>query len=175
MDCKVRIAWCRQTSLLLHCFSISKASLAASVIFVCERLHVITMPHPFVYLGVVSFFVYFKLSSLLLGIADPFVPLENLFCAIFMGGMRDALCRAVSSSPSKQADRDSALRADVAKSKEEKSDWAINWWWCFDVWRTWRVFPEKATQVLCALEGRCVEACSWDTLWWHIICAVLSH
>ena len=32
---------------------------------------------------------FIKLSSLLLGITDPFVPFENLFCAICMGGVFD--------------------------------------------------------------------------------------
>ena len=31
----------------------------------------------------------FQLSSMLLGITDPFVPFENLLCAIFMGGLVD--------------------------------------------------------------------------------------
>ena len=33
----------------------------------------------------------FKLSSLLLGITDPFVPFENLFCAVCMGGVFDVI------------------------------------------------------------------------------------
>ena len=33
----------------------------------------------------------FQLSSLLLGITDPFVPFENLFCAVFMGGLFDVI------------------------------------------------------------------------------------
>jgi len=34
-----------------------------------------------------------QLSSLLLGIHDPFVPFENLFCALFLGGIWDALAK----------------------------------------------------------------------------------
>jgi hypothetical protein len=37
--------------------------------------------------------LYFQLSSLLLGIHDPFVPFENLFCALFLGGIWDALAK----------------------------------------------------------------------------------
>jgi hypothetical protein len=33
----------------------------------------------------------FQLSSLLLGITDPFVPFENLFCAVVMGGLFDVI------------------------------------------------------------------------------------
>jgi hypothetical protein len=37
-------------------------------------------------------FIYFlQLSSLLLGITDPFVPFENLFCAVVMGGLFDVI------------------------------------------------------------------------------------
>jgi hypothetical protein len=32
-----------------------------------------------------------QLSSLLLGITDPFVPFENLFCAVVMGGLFDVI------------------------------------------------------------------------------------
>ena len=39
------------------------------------------------------FFVYFKLSSMLLGIHDPFLPFENLFCALFLGGVWDTLSK----------------------------------------------------------------------------------
>lgn len=90
------------------------------MIFLAERLNYITVPHPFIYLGIVIFFVYFKLSSILLGIVDPFVPLENLFCAVFMGGMWDAMRRAVKAEPAKEEDKDGMLRNDVIKSKEEK-------------------------------------------------------
>lgn len=41
----------------------------------------------------VLFFVYFKLSSVLLHVQDPLAPCENLLCAVFMGGIWDALSR----------------------------------------------------------------------------------
>uniref|UniRef100_A0A914RCY2 Trimeric intracellular cation channel type B n=1 Tax=Parascaris equorum TaxID=6256 RepID=A0A914RCY2_PAREQ len=44
-------------------------------------------------IGVVGFFVYFKLSAVLLNVQDPFAPFENLFCAVFMGGIWDAMSR----------------------------------------------------------------------------------
>ncbi|KAK6044137.1 hypothetical protein COOONC_18358 [Cooperia oncophora] len=45
--------------------------------------------------GVVGFLVYFELSAILLHVTDPFAPIENLFCAVFMGGIwdvKDSLC-----------------------------------------------------------------------------------
>ena len=56
-----------------------------------KKSDLISAPHALVYFGVVIFFVYFKLSSLLLGITDPFIPFENLFCAVCMGGVFDVI------------------------------------------------------------------------------------
>ncbi|KYM82692.1 Trimeric intracellular cation channel type B [Trachymyrmex septentrionalis] len=72
----------------------TKASMVASIIFVLDKkTDLISAPHALVYFGIVIFFVYFKLSSILLGIHDPFVPFENLFCALFLGGIWDSLAR----------------------------------------------------------------------------------
>lgn len=99
-------------------FSATKACLVASIVFLMERLNYIQAPHPLIYFGVVIFFVYFKLSALLLGIHDPFAPFENLFCAVFMGGMWDALRRAVIREQKPMDDKD---RNDMPmKSKEDK-------------------------------------------------------
>ncbi|KAJ1345928.1 hypothetical protein KIN20_000568 [Parelaphostrongylus tenuis] len=74
----------------------TKASFLASLVFILERNSVyITASYDVVYLCVFGFFVYFKLSAILLGVVDPFAPIENLFCALFMGGISDALHRAV--------------------------------------------------------------------------------
>ena len=77
-----------------NCFysSSTKASLLAALVFVIDKKSdLISAPHALVYFGIVIFFVYFKLSSLLLGITDPFIPFENLFCAICMGGVFDVI------------------------------------------------------------------------------------
>lgn len=116
----VRGVWVPGSNEILQPTFLTKACIVASMVFLAERLNYITVPHPLVYFGVVIFFVYFKLSSILLGIVDPFVPLENLFCAIFMGGMWDAMRRAVKAEPVKEEDKDGMLRNDVIKSKEEK-------------------------------------------------------
>ncbi|XP_076643851.1 trimeric intracellular cation channel type 1B.1 [Halictus rubicundus] len=72
----------------------TKASMVASIIFVLDKkTDLISAPHALVYFGIVIFFVYFKLSSILLGIHDPFVPFENLFCALFLGGIWDSLAK----------------------------------------------------------------------------------
>ena len=96
----------------------TKGSLAATIIFILEKKGLIDAPHAVIYFGVVIFFVYFRLSSLLLGIHDPFVPFENLFCAVFMGGVWDAMRRAVS----REKVDENAQNARNAKSKEEKKN-----------------------------------------------------
>ena len=55
-----------------------------------------------------------QLSALLLGIHDPFVPFENLFCAIFFGGVWDSMQRAVSG---KKAD----AAAETTKASKSRS------------------------------------------------------
>lgn len=79
---------------MTSCFSYTKASLVASIIFILDKkTEVISAPHALVYFGIVIFLVYFKLSSILLGIHDPFVPFENLLCALFFGGIWDSLAK----------------------------------------------------------------------------------
>jgi len=76
----------------------TKASIAAAILFIVDKKNLISAPHALVYFGVVIFLVYFKLSSILLNINDPFGPFENLFCAIFFGGIWDALEQKITSS-----------------------------------------------------------------------------
>jgi hypothetical protein len=98
---------------------VTKGSLAATIIFILEKKGFIDAPHAVIYFGVVIFFIYFRLSSLLLGIHDPFVPFENLFCAVFMGGVWDAMRRAVSRE---KVDESAQNARNAAKSKEEKKN-----------------------------------------------------
>jgi len=95
----VRGIWAPAHNELLRPTFATKGCLAASIIFALEKqAYYIQAPHDIVYLGVVGFFVYFKLSSVLLNVQDPFAPFENLFCAVFMGGIWDALSRALVAS-----------------------------------------------------------------------------
>jgi len=48
----------------------------------------------------------FQLSSILLGIHDPFVPFENLFCALFLGGIWDSLARLLGRGQAKDEKAD---------------------------------------------------------------------
>ncbi|XP_013791185.1 trimeric intracellular cation channel type 1B.1-like [Limulus polyphemus] len=96
----------------------TKACIAAATLFILDKkTDLISAPHALVYFGIAVFFIYFKLSAVLLGIYDPFVPFENLFCAIFMGGVWDALGRAVSAG---KGDHTPA-KVDVAKNGKTES------------------------------------------------------
>lgn len=101
----------------------TKASIAASVLFIIDRkTDLISAPHSLVYFGVVIFLVYFKLSSILLGITDPFRPFENLLCAIFFGGVWDALERTITMSDKAGANNtDSHKISDVRNGKDKGS------------------------------------------------------
>ncbi|KJH40521.1 hypothetical protein DICVIV_13522 [Dictyocaulus viviparus] len=92
----VRGSWLPSQHELLRPSFTTKACFLASLVFILERNSMyVAAPHDLVYLCVVGFFVYFKLSALLLDVVDPFAPIENFFCALFMGGVRDALFKFV--------------------------------------------------------------------------------
>ncbi|XP_074598637.1 trimeric intracellular cation channel type 1B.1-like isoform X2 [Brevipalpus obovatus] len=81
----------------------TKAAIGASIIFIVDKkTDWISVPHSIVYLGVVSFFLYFKISSLLINLHDPFIPFENLFCQLFMGGVWDAFAHIISKTKKKE-------------------------------------------------------------------------
>ncbi|XP_045131626.1 trimeric intracellular cation channel type 1B.1-like isoform X1 [Portunus trituberculatus] len=96
----------------------TKASIAAAIIFVLDKkTDLISAPHALVYFGICIFFVYFKLSSLLLGIHDPFIPFENLFCAIFMGGIWDSLAQTLAGKKGAAAEKGSDAVKNVLEGR----------------------------------------------------------
>jgi trimeric intracellular cation channel len=91
----------------IYFYSYTKASVVASIIFVLDKKSdLISAPHALVYFGIVIFLVYFKLSSLLLGIHDPFGPFENLFCAFAFGGVWDSLAKLLGRGQVKEEAKD---------------------------------------------------------------------
>jgi len=111
----MRGVWTPSTNEVLVPSFPTKACIAAAFFFVLDKkTDYISAPHSLVYFGVVIFFVYFKLSSILLGIHDPFVPFENMFCTIFMGGAVDSLQRVVGAN--KEGD---AAKNDAPAEKEK--------------------------------------------------------
>ena len=53
----------------------------------------LSVPFAVVYFGVVLFLVYFDIAAQIIGSHDPFVPLENIICTLFFGGVVDGLRR----------------------------------------------------------------------------------
>lgn len=89
----VRGAWNQTTNEILQPSFSTKACLAASFIFVCHHFGIryLTAPFSVIYLSVVVFFVYFSVAAQLSAASDPFLPFERLFCAVFFGGLSDAI------------------------------------------------------------------------------------
>ncbi|KAL5276688.1 TMEM38B family protein [Megaselia abdita] len=101
----IRGAWTPTAMEFMQPSFYTKASLIASVIFVLDKkTDWISAPHALVYFGIVIFLVYFKLSSIMLGIHDPFVPFENLMCAIFFGGIWDSLAKILGRGAAKEGE-----------------------------------------------------------------------
>lgn len=99
----IRGVWTPSAMEFLQPSFYTKASMVAAIVFVLDKKSaLISAPHSLVYLGIVIFLVYFKLSSILLGIHDPFVPFENLICAIFFGGIWDSLSKIFSHNQPKE-------------------------------------------------------------------------
>ncbi|XP_065167029.1 trimeric intracellular cation channel type 1B.1 [Atheta coriaria] len=91
----------------------TKSCIVASIIFILDKkTEFISAPHALVYFGIVIFFVYFKLSSILLGIHDPIVPFENLMCALFFGGIWDSLARILGKGQPKEGDAKDAKKTN---------------------------------------------------------------
>ena len=98
--------------------STTKASALASVVFILDKLGYFEVEHSLVYLGVCAFFLVFRLLALFVGPHDVFVPFENLLCALFMGGIWDAIQRVLTRE--RKAEDGAAKPGIAAKSPEEK-------------------------------------------------------
>lgn len=123
MERLFRGVWTPSAMELMQLSFPTKACIAASVIFIIDKkTELISAPHALVYFGVVIFFIYFKLSSILLGIHDPFAPFENLFCFIFLGGIWDTLSRFIASARGEAAQSKpepaKEVKVEAAKKKE---------------------------------------------------------
>jgi len=59
----------------------------------------IDVSHHHLYLGIVGMFIFFRLLYLVVGVHNPFLMFERLFCAVFFGGIFDAIRRALAAKP----------------------------------------------------------------------------
>lgn len=118
----VRGVWLPNHNEVLRPSFPTKACLVASIIFALEKNSLyVSAPHDLIYLCIVGFFIYFKLSAVILHVTDPFAPFENLFCAVFMGGIWDALSRALAASRERRAaaqkDVNGTITSEVKKDQ----------------------------------------------------------
>lgn len=103
----IRGAWTPTAMEFMQPTFYTKASILASIVFVLDKkTDFISAPHALVYFGIVIFLVYFKMSSILLGIHDPFTPFENLSCALFFGGIWDSLAKMLGRGQAKEEAKD---------------------------------------------------------------------
>jgi trimeric intracellular cation channel len=65
----------------------------ATVLLILQMRGFLSVPFAIVYFGVVLFLVYFDIAAQVIGTHDPFVPMENIICAVFFGGLVDSLRR----------------------------------------------------------------------------------
>lgn len=109
----IRGAWTPTAMEFMQPSFYTKASVVASIIFVLDKKSdLISAPHALVYFGIVIFLVYFKLSSLLLGIHDPFGPFENLFCALAFGGIWDSVAKLFGRGQVKEEVKDATKKSN---------------------------------------------------------------
>lgn len=99
-------------------YSTTKASALASIVFILDKFGYFEVEHSLVYLGVCVFFLFFRFLALFVGPHDIFVPFENLFCALFMGGIWDAIQRVITRE--RKAEDGAVKPGSAAKSPEEK-------------------------------------------------------
>ncbi|CAG0917899.1 unnamed protein product [Notodromas monacha] len=117
----LRGVWTPTALEILHPTFPTKACFIASIIFLVDKkTELISAPHSLVYFGIVIFFVYFKLSSVLLGIHDPFIPFENIFSMLFLGGIWDAMQKAMSGTGSPKTDTGNSSASEASKSEAQK-------------------------------------------------------
>ncbi|KAL7058085.1 hypothetical protein AAHC03_016594 [Spirometra sp. Aus1] len=106
-----RGVWLPASTEFLHPSFTTEISLLAAVVYYCDHLGMIPLPSNQVFLVVVGVLVYLRVAMLVLGVKDPFAPIQNLTCTIFFGGIVDALKTAVSPASS-----DAAAAATAAAS-----------------------------------------------------------
>jgi len=119
----IRGIWPPQHNEILRPSFTTKACVIAAILFTMDRhSFYINLPHEITYLGLVVFFVYFKLNAIILNVSDPLAPIENLLSAILMGGIWDALSRAIITSRERRSANkveNGTIPSGVADKKEQ--------------------------------------------------------
>ncbi|XP_067944628.1 trimeric intracellular cation channel type 1B.1-like [Watersipora subatra] len=87
---KVHTAQTVSPNVFLFPSCLFKASALVSAMFCLEHYSYIQVNHSVLFSCTIAVLIYLRILMILGVIADPFVPFENLFCAIVFGGMWDA-------------------------------------------------------------------------------------
>nr|CAH8871530.1 unnamed protein product [Trichobilharzia regenti] len=100
----VRGVWLPASNEFLHPTFTTKISLLAAMAYYSHHLELIPLPENQLFLVIMGLFVYLRITMILLGLKDPFVPFENAVCKIMFGGTVDAIRSAFERSRSKPSE-----------------------------------------------------------------------
>ncbi|CAH8639408.1 unnamed protein product [Heterobilharzia americana] len=87
----VRGVWLPASNEFLHPTFTTKISLIAAIAYYSHHLEFIPLPENQLFLVIMGVFVYLRITMILLGLKDPFVPFENAVCKVLFGGIVDAI------------------------------------------------------------------------------------
>ncbi|KAF8567236.1 hypothetical protein P879_05454 [Paragonimus westermani] len=87
----VRGVWLPAATEFLHPTFTTKISLLAAVAYYVQNWNWIPLSENLLFLSVAAVFVYLRVTMILLGLKDPFIPFENIVCTVLFGGTVDAL------------------------------------------------------------------------------------
>ncbi|CAH8624205.1 unnamed protein product [Schistosoma guineensis] len=96
--------WDRKNNPFIIVNFTTKISLLAAIAYYCHHLDIIPLPENQLFLVIMTLFVYLRITMILLGLKDPFVPFENAVCKLLFGGTVDAIRSAFERSRSKASE-----------------------------------------------------------------------
>ncbi|CAH8647550.1 unnamed protein product [Schistosoma rodhaini] len=117
----VRGIWLPATNEFLHPTFTTKISLLAAIAYYCHHLDIIPLPENQLFLVIMILFVYLRITMILLGLKDPFVPFENAVCKVLFGGTVDAIRSAFERSRSKASETTPSNLSNVSGTTSSSS------------------------------------------------------
>lgn len=117
----VRGVWLPATNEFLHPTFTTKISLLAAIAYYCHHLDIIPLPENQLFLVIMVLFVYLRITMILLGLKDPFVPFENAVCKLLFGGTVDAIRSAFERSRSKASEATPSNLSNVSGTTSSSS------------------------------------------------------
>lgn len=123
----IRGTWSLSVHEFLNPSFTTKMSAIASVVFIINKYtDWLRVSQSLVFFCVACTNMYFRLSSILLDLSDPFSPFEKFICLIFFGGIWDAIAKAIMLEEQRRQagfTRARAMKADIlSKSNKGPSD-----------------------------------------------------